>query len=57
LLEKYAEHGTAQFLRPDVLEVPRLSKHGNVMEIASKFGGSEKLVDAVHQVQTLLYVA
>jgi type I restriction enzyme R subunit len=57
LVEKYAEHGTAQFVLPDVLEVPPPSAHGNVMEIAKKFGGSEKLVDAVHQLQTLLYAA
>src|SRR5262249_49857920 len=57
LLEKYTEHGTAQFVLPDVLEVPPLSGHGNVMEIAEKFGGSENLVEAVHRLQTLLYAA
>jgi type I restriction enzyme R subunit len=57
LLEKYAEHGTAQFVLPDVLEVPPLSDHGNVVEIAKKFGGSDRLIDAVHQLQTLLYAA
>jgi type I restriction enzyme R subunit len=57
LLEKYAEHGTGQFAIPDVLEVPPISRHGNVMEIAEKFGGSEQLVDAVHRLQALLYAA
>jgi type I restriction enzyme R subunit len=57
LLDKYTDHGTAQLLLPDVLEVPPISEHGDVMEIATKFGGSEKLVDAVHQLQTLLYAA
>jgi type I restriction enzyme R subunit len=38
LLEKYAEHGTAQFLIPDVLKVPPISVRGNVMEIAGMFG-------------------
>ena len=28
LLEKYAEHGDAQFLLPDVLKVPPISTHG-----------------------------
>jgi type I restriction enzyme, R subunit len=31
LLEKYAEHGTAQFVIPDVLKVPPISERGNVI--------------------------
>ena len=57
LLEKYAEYGTAQFVLPDVLQVPPISHRGNVIEIAKIFGGSEKLRDAVNQLQTLLYAA
>src|SRR5208282_2434694 len=33
LLEKYAAHGNAQFVLPDVLGVPPLSNHGQVREI------------------------
>jgi type I restriction enzyme R subunit len=43
LLEKYAEHGTAQFLIPDVLKIPPISEHGNVVEIAKLFGGQTNL--------------
>lgn len=57
LLEKYSEHGTAQFEIPDALKVPPISEHGNVMEIASMFGGAERLREAVNQLQTLLYAA
>jgi type I restriction enzyme R subunit len=57
LLEKYSEHGTAQFEIPDALKVPPISEHGNVMEIAGMFGGAERLRDAVNQLQTLLYAA
>lgn len=57
LLEKYAEHGTAQFLIPDILKVPPLSNHGNVVEITSLFGGPDQLRAAVHQLQSLLYAA
>jgi type I restriction enzyme R subunit len=57
LLEKYAVHGTAQFVIPDVLEVPPICDHGNVIEIARKFGGEDKLVEAVTELQTLLYAA
>jgi type I restriction enzyme, R subunit len=57
LLEKYAEHGAAQFVLPDVLQVPPISDHGNVIEIAKFFGGAEKLRDAIRELQTILYAA
>jgi len=57
LLEKYAEHGTAQFVIPDVLKVPPISGHGNVREIAGLFGGPRELREAIHQLQRLLYAA
>jgi type I restriction enzyme R subunit len=57
LLDKYAEHGTGQFALPDVLEVPPLCGHGNVVEIAALFGGAEKLTEAVGELQVLLYAA
>ncbi len=57
LLEKYAEHGTTQFSFPDILKVPPLSEHGTVTDIVSKFGGVERLREAVAELQTLLYAA
>ncbi len=57
LLNKYADHGTGQFALPDVLEVPPISEHGNVVEIASYFGGPDRLVEAVQQLQAVLYAA
>lgn len=57
LLDKYAEHGTAQFVIPDVLAVPPISTHGNVIEIAKYFGGAQTLRAAVTELQTLLYAA
>lgn len=57
LLEKYAEHGTAQFAIPDVLKVPPISDRGNVLEIVQLFGGAENLRAAVNELQTLLYAA
>jgi type I restriction enzyme R subunit len=57
LLDKYTEHGTAQFVIPDVLEVPPLNEHGTVLDIARHFGGEERLAQAVRQLQTLLYAA
>jgi type I restriction enzyme, R subunit len=55
ILAKYIEHGTAQFTVPDILKVPPLSKHGNVLEIADKFGGVEHLRAAIESLQALLY--
>lgn len=57
LLEKYAEHGTAQFVVPDILKVPPISAHGNVIEIAQMFGGPAQLRESVAQLQNLLYAA
>jgi type I restriction enzyme R subunit len=57
LLDKYAEHGTAQFTIPDVFEVPPISRHGNLKEIAARFGGTDKLMEAVQRPQKLLYAA
>ncbi|MGD0088425.1 MAG: DEAD/DEAH box helicase family protein [Planctomycetota bacterium] len=57
LLEKYAVHGTEQFIIPDVLKVPPISEQGNVVEIVKLFGGAERLREAVNRLQTLLYVA
>jgi len=57
LLEIYADHGPTQFVLPDVLQLPPISAHGNVMEIAAFFGGPDPLREAVQQLQALLYAA
>lgn len=57
LLEKYAEHGAAQFVLPDVLKVPPISHHGQVGDIIRAFGGSDELRSAVTNLQSLLYAA
>jgi type I restriction enzyme R subunit len=57
LLEKYAEHGAAQFVIPDVLQVPPINRYGNVIEIANLFGGIPQLREAVAELQTRLYAA
>ena len=57
LVEKYAEHGSAQFKLPDVLEVAPFNAWGNVIELTSRFGGSRGLRDAVNDLQRLIYAA
>ncbi len=56
ILDKYIEYGTAQFKVPDILKVPPISSHGNVLEIADKFGGPEQLRAAIEDMQRLLYM-
>jgi len=55
ILDKYVDYGTAQFKIPDILKVPPISKYGNVLEIAEKFGGPDVLRNAIYHMQTLLY--
>ena len=57
LLDKYAEHGPSQLNVPDALEVPPISDHGNVVEVAAKFGGADRLLAAVGRLHELLYAA
>ena len=44
-----------QFKVPEILKVDLISRHGNTMEIAALFRGSEKLKDALQKMQNLLY--
>ena len=55
VLEKYTEHGVAQFKIPDILKIPPVSEHGNVIEISRIFGGTENLRTALTEMQQLLY--
>ena len=55
LLDKYSEHGPDELKIPDVLNVPPISEHGNVPEIATSFGGADRLRNAVEELQKLLY--
>jgi type I restriction enzyme R subunit len=57
LLDRYAELGRAELELPGALEVPPISQHSNLKEIAAKFGGTDRLVDAVNKLQELLYAA
>jgi type I restriction enzyme, R subunit len=55
LLDKYADHGAAQFVLPDVLKVPPISELGNASEIARRFGGPEQMRHAVDAMANLIY--
>lgn len=57
LIDKYAEHGTAQFKMPDVLEIPPFNGWGNVVELAARFGGGKAMRESVNELQKRLYEA
>jgi type I restriction enzyme R subunit len=57
ILEKYVDYGTPQFKVPDILKVPPISQHGNVLEISNMFGGPDELRNALDKMQELLYAA
>ena len=57
LLEKYAAHGDTEFVLPDVLKVPPISRHGQVGDIVRLFGGADRLREAVAVLQAQLYAA
>ncbi len=58
LLEKYSEHGSTQFVLPDILQVPPLNQHGTVQDILHAFGDdASKLRQAVADLHDLLYAA
>ena len=54
---KYTTDGELQIILPGVQKAPTISQHGNVGAIIGKFGGADKLRNAVHQLQSLLYAA
>jgi len=55
LLEKYSQHGPDELKIPDALNVPPISEHGNVAEIATSFGNADQLRTAVEKLQKLIY--
>lgn len=55
LLDKYTEHGIGELKMPEAFKRPPLTDFGNVSEIAARFGGADKLGQAVNRLQALLY--
>ncbi|TYZ12715.1 DEAD/DEAH box helicase [Hymenobacter lutimineralis] len=54
ILKKYEEIGPSQ-VSPEIVSVPPLTQYGNAAEIAAHFGGVGKLVQAVDEMQQILY--
>jgi len=55
VLDKYIEFGTEQLTDTNILKVPPLSLHGNLMEISAMFGGPAALRNSLGEMQMLLY--
>jgi len=55
ILDKYIEFGTEQLTDMNILKVPPISLHGNLMEISVLFGGPAELRDSLGELQNLLY--
>ena len=56
LLDKYADYGIGEFDQlPRVLQVSPFDQYGSTYEIYQLFGGAEKLLQAVDELQKYLY--
>ena len=55
ILDKYTEYGFEQIDNMNILKVPPISRHGNVLEIAQVFGGVPELKKALADLQTMIY--
>jgi type I restriction enzyme R subunit len=56
LLDKYADYGIGEFDQlPRVLQVSPFDQYGSTYEIYQLFGGAEKLLQAVDEMQKFLY--
>jgi type I restriction enzyme R subunit len=56
LLDKYADYGIGEFDQlPRVLQVSPFDQYGSTYEIYQLFGGAEKLLKAVDEMQKFLY--
>lgn len=57
LIDKYSKNEIDELVDSMILKLPEFKDYGNPMKIASLFGGLDRYLDAVHQVQNALYCA
>ncbi len=55
LLDKYADEGIQHIERMDVLKVTPFDRFGSPVEIVKSFGGKEKYLQALNDMEELLY--
>ena len=57
LLDKYADEGIENLESIEILKVPDFSKFGSPLEIIKKFGGKQKYIEAVKELEKEIYTA
>ncbi|MFJ4513926.1 EcoAI/FtnUII family type I restriction enzme subunit R [Streptomyces sp. NPDC088816] len=57
LLDRYAVHGAGELEKLEVLKLEPMRRHGSLREIASLFGGPERLRQTWDELQKVLYAA
>ena len=57
LLDKYANQGLAVIEKMDVLKVDPLDELGTPIEIVGFFGGKEEYLQAIRELESILYSA
>lgn len=57
LLQKYADSGIASVESLEILKVDPLRTFGTPVEIVTLFGGRDNYLAAIHEMETMLYVA
>lgn len=55
LLEKYADEGIEHIENIEILKLQPISQHGRPLEIIKSFGGKEKYLEALKDLETQLY--
>jgi type I restriction enzyme R subunit len=56
LLDKYADEGIENLETIEVLKVQPFEKFGSPYEIVREFGGREKYLAAIHELENALYL-
>lgn len=57
LLDKYADSGIENLENMDVLKIPEFKKYGTPIEIVKQFGGKEKFIEAIRELEKEIYSA
>lgn len=55
LLDKYIEYGIEEVSNMEVFKIPPLDQYGNMLEIQTIFGGKEKMLHALEEIQEIIY--